>query len=428
MDNKISPISYENGKIVAHFDNALFSFLHHIESMRTTLPTLRFVITELGKNAQRELVEFEKDNCEVETFEEYRNVKIPFVNHRKWSLLVEETRNFRILRKIITESLFVSLVCHWDAFIGMLLKIMFHVKPEILNISEKNISFKDLTSFSSIDEARNYIVDKEIETILRQSHHEQLKTISKIFSIKLDSDADLKQRFVEITQRRNILVHSNGIISDQYITICKDNACNIDEAARNTRIRLGSSYFIESYECLYEMAVKLTHVLWRKFIQEDVEKADANLMNICYDLIDKKKYNLACRLLDFSCGKLIKHKDERYFLMLTINRAQSYKWNNKTDRAKEILDDVDWSAKSSDFKLAYYVLSDRWDNAQKTMYELGNSEELKVYYRDWPLYNEFRKRDEFLSAYRQIFKEEFMQETIAYKKIDNTKNVAENES
>ena len=62
------------------------------------------------------------------------------------------------------------MVSQYDSFLGRLLRLIFLAKPEILNASEKEMTFAELTKFDSIQAARDYIVEKEVETIIRKSH------------------------------------------------------------------------------------------------------------------------------------------------------------------------------------------------------------------------------------------------------------------
>ncbi len=45
--------------------------------------------------------------------------------------------------QIIPRSFLTSLVSHYDAFLGNLLRAVFYLKPEVLNTSERQFSFKD---------------------------------------------------------------------------------------------------------------------------------------------------------------------------------------------------------------------------------------------------------------------------------------------
>ena len=125
--------------------------------------------------------------------------------------------------EILPNSLFVSLISQFDAFLGKLIKQIFLTKPEILNSSEKNISFAKLSELKSFEEAKEYMIEKEIESVLRESHTDHFQWLENKLRITLRKDLDIWKDFIEITERRNLLVHNDGIVTSQYLLICRQN-------------------------------------------------------------------------------------------------------------------------------------------------------------------------------------------------------------
>jgi len=74
-------------------------------------------------------------------------------------------------------------------------------------------------------------------------------------------------------------------------------------------------------------------------------------------------------------------------------------------RAREILNAVDWTASSSDFRLAYAVLMENYDEAARLMQQIGRKGEFvnKFSYYVWPLFNEFRETEQFSTAYEKVY-------------------------
>lgn len=252
-------------------------------------------------------------------------------------------------------------------------------------------------------------MEKEVESILRSSHSDQFKWMENAFGLTLTKDLKIWPVFIELTERRNLFVHTDGVVSTQYLSTCNKHRCTLDDGTEEgTTLWVKSSYFRQSHQCIFEIGTKLGHVLWRKLFPDQRGRADSNLINLTYDLIDQGRYGLAICILDFAFEAIKKFSDEASKLSLLINRAQAYKWNGEEKRCKEILNQIDWSAKSDNFKLAHAVLSDGFVEAQKIMKQIGKSGSITSdYYRDWPLFKVFRESKEFLSTYSEIFGEEF---------------------
>ena len=159
----------------------------------------------------------------------------------------------------------------------------------------------------------------------------------------------------------------------------------------------------QAYTAIFEVGVKLGHVLWRKLQPEERAEADQNLVRITYDLLVDQRYDLAKNLLDFATG-MKKFSSTEKRMTLVINRVQAYKWAGDNRRAQEILVAEDFTALQDQFQLAAAVLRDDFPHALKLIERMGNSGPNAVSeYREWPLYRELRSRADFAELFQRIF-------------------------
>jgi hypothetical protein len=128
------------------------------------------------------------------------------------------------------------------------------------------------------------------------------------------------------------------------------------------------------------------------------------------ELIDDGNNGVAGRLLDFA-DQLKNYSSEKLRLMLMINRALAMKFGNAGKKACKLVNAVDWSAAENDFKLAVAIIKDREEEAAKIMLDIGASKEMKMNYKEWPLFKEFKKTKLFQATYQEIFKESFIVES-----------------
>ena len=298
------------------------------------------------------------------------------------------------------------MISQFDAFLGRLIKAIYYAKPEMLNASEKQLTFANLVQFGSVEAAREFLLEKEIESVLRESHAEHFEWLEKKLDIPLRKGLDIWATFIEMTERRNLFVHTNGIVSSQYITVCKKHHVEIKEdLVVVKKLHASEEYLQEAYEVLFELATKLTHVVWRKLIPSERSIADDKLNEVCYELLKEENYSIAKKVLSFAM-ELPKHSSQQDKLIFTINSAIAYKWGGEPEKAKKIISETDWSACNSDFQLATAVLLDKFDDAAKIMRRIGNAgEDSKFYYKDWPVFRDFRHSPQFLETYREVFGE-----------------------
>jgi hypothetical protein len=388
------------------------SFVRDIDSLAETLPLSMTVLQEVAKDATKRLMSFETERCAVTLDGEKRTVEVPLEHYAKWLRLMRRQDKLHLSRALIPRSILVALVSQYDAFLGRLLSTLYRLKPELLNASEKSLTYSELLTYPTVEAIRDHLIEKEVESVLRTSHADQFRWLETRFDLPLRKGLASWPVFVELTERRNLFVHADGFVSGQYLAVCKSHGVALDSSTEVGRVlEVPQQYFVASYRCVFELGVKLAHVLWRKLFPEQRKDADNNLNNVAYDLLGRREYALASILLDFACEILKNYSDEWHRLVFIVNRGQAYKWGGEPARCLEVLAGEDWSAKGDDFRLAVAVLHDDWKAAADAVRRLGatNLQGLPrtIEYRDWPLFREFRKRSEFLEAYAAVFNEPF---------------------
>jgi hypothetical protein len=304
--------------------------------------------------------------------------------------------------------LFLVLVSNWDAYFGSLLRWVYKVRPEIIDNSSRTISFSELKQINSLDAARNKIVEEEISVVLRESHGEQFDYLERKLSLTLKK-LDTWPKFIELTQRRNLIAHADGKVSDQYLKICRDNNVELDAAIKvGVELEIPPAYLRDSCDYLAELGFKLSQVLWRKLQPSEAGKAEDHLLDTTFEMLKAGQYELAIRLLTFSLTPPMKFDEARSRYICVVNLALAYKWTGNEAKCAEIVEAEDWSAVPLELQLAAAVLKNRADEAISLMKQIGTSGAVtKENYDEWPLFMKFRRTKRFIEAYREIFKTGF---------------------
>lgn len=306
------------------------------------------------------------------------------------------------------EAFIVALVSQYDAFLGGIVRALMNGRPEVTNDSAISVPFSQLVTFESIEAARETIILSEVEQLLRKSHAEQLSWIEKKFGVALNT-ADVPEWpvFIELTERRNLFVHTRGAVSRQYIDVCGRNGVEIEsDIMVGEKLYVSPEYFQRAQRCVLVLGVMLGHVLWRKLFPEQREAADRHVNNLGYDLLVERHYKVAARLMDFACA-LKKFESEELRRLMVVNRAQAYKWLGDDRKCAKIMSEEDWSASDDSFRLADAVLRDDIDESTRIMKRLGTDHDYikKQTYRDWPLFRKIRPNEKFRITYEEIFGE-----------------------
>ena len=83
------------------------------------------------------------------------------------------------------ENAVIGMVSKYDGFLGQLTKQIFTDIPEILNGSEKEFKASDIFTYNDFNELKDVLIEKEIETVLRKNHVEQLQWLEGKLGIEL---------------------------------------------------------------------------------------------------------------------------------------------------------------------------------------------------------------------------------------------------
>lgn len=403
----------------------LNQFLEELSALNDTLPTQLTILSFRHKNIIKKL---EKISTKTEEKDEKGEVFLRFKSNTEHAdeflEIHKHLSRIDIAKKILPRNYIVSIISQYDAFLGNLVKSLYKINPNIIRSSDKELNIEDLFNYKSIDELKEHIVDKEVDSLLREDHYEQLKILEKRISIVTGKDFTLTTnlpilpKFIELTQRRNLFVHSNGHTTRQYFESKRKwkftSECNGD---LNEELKANSKYCNDAFEILYEIAVKLTHVLWRKFEPEDRENADEHLNEIIYDLLNDNKYDLVIVIANFATDIIRTFSSDQIRKFIIINKAIAYKLQEKEQECKNVLKKEDWSI-GNEFKLAKLILEEKYLEAGNLMIKIGTNDELinKKAYLHWPLFILFRKTNEFKESYFKLFNEEYTIEELQSKK------------
>ncbi|MDD2657484.1 MAG: hypothetical protein PHD04_02365 [Candidatus Pacebacteria bacterium] len=395
------------------FGATLKFFLTQIEGLEKSVIAI-LLMQKLHEKETKELEEFiDKKGQNIRKKSGTTYFKLDPVDRGTYEKIKQERNKSKTALEALPRALFVSLVSQYDLIVASLIKAILKEHPTIIS-PEKSLSFEEIQFFDSIDDIVEYLVEEEVDSILFKSHNFHIEWIEKKTGVELS--VSLKEEipcFTELTERRNLFVHANGIANRKYIRNCKDINCPHKKGLKQGKqLDVNSAYFRDSYECLYKISVKMTYLIWEKLNtnKDEVEEANTFFNNdIIVDLIKHKKYELADDLLSFAAEHFV-GVPEIYRKLFTINRALVNKLAGKEDIARKIIGSTDWTAAGNELRLAVAILEDRFEDAFKLMRKIGKEGEFigKENYHEDPLYEPVRQRPEFAKVYREIYGTDFV--------------------
>lgn len=391
-------------------NKSLTNFLHRIRDNEDCFKTYIPLSLEKQANELTDLnEELEKVKKIIEKGElenDIETVKV-FLNARRKGERLQNSKPYEVL----LTSLFIGLFSTYDSFTGDILTSIFIKKPELYSSLSKTLTITDILQHNSFDSLKEGILRNEVEDFRRKSYIEQFDHLENLFGIKL-KEFDTWPDFVECSQRRNLLTHCDGIVSKQYLDVCKKVGfiCK-DPLSVGDRLSLDRKYFLRSCDILAEVGFKLAQTLWRKLFPEELSDADTLLTEITYEWLLLEKWGRAKVCADFGINQKRLSNDLSKKIAI-INYAIACKYRRDSNEVEKILSSIDWSASLEDFQLAVAVLKENFDLAVKLMHKIGKSGELvkEQSYHVWPLFRSFRENAIFLKTYEEIYGHTFIKE------------------
>lgn len=392
-------------------------YLQKIEGIKISFPhIMQFYLKRIQKGSNGFLKFLESRTKVKKEGENSYQIKVDEYYH--FTHIVDSIQRNLFTVDTLSQSFIISLVSQYDAFMGKLLKWIYSNKPELLNISEKYISYPELMKFKSFEEAKESIIEKEVDNFLRESHSKQIIILENLLKITLTKGLDIWPTFIELTERRNLFVHANGVVSRQYLVNCTQSKVKLENIKIGDHLSCPPDYINQAYYILFEMAFKLSQVVRRKLLPDKIDQADDNVINTSFNLLLKEEYALVIKLLSFFCYGIKKHSDEKARITIIVNYAIAFIGIGQKDKVNEILDKEDWSIVSNEYQLAYLTLKGKFKEVAEKMVSMGeNSKISKNEYLVWPLFKKFRKSQYFRNAFKKVFHEEY----VTIKKTDEFK-------
>ena len=153
--------------------NALDQYCRELESLRNSFRQVMALFGMLLINTDKMMMKF-IDDYGKDKVEEASIVKFNLNGDKRsdFDRLKKEMNSVQSATRLMPRNFIVALISCYDSFFGKILRYIFMVRPQILDSSERTLKYSDLLEFADIPEAREYLVEKEVESVIRKSHVE----------------------------------------------------------------------------------------------------------------------------------------------------------------------------------------------------------------------------------------------------------------
>jgi len=311
-------------------------------------------------------------------------------------------------------ALLMSAVATFDSNIADVVRDMLRLKPETFRAGSRTISLNEVLQAESIAEIREKFISDEIYEFSRGSHDEQIEYIEKNFNISIRSYWKRWPDFIEIFERRNLIAHGEKTFTKRYVSICLSNGRKGSEKILGRPVKLTNKYIDQAADILLEFGILLVFSLWRKNFPSQEQKAFSNINHTAFKLIENKNYRVAIRVLDYALSLEKVNSEEATRKMMFVNLASAHRHVDDMQKCLDVLNSVDWSAASDEFKICVAALRDEHVAVIGLMKLVVNSDRIKkTDFREWPVFDFIRDNEGFRAKFLEVFGEPLRAEATA---------------
>lgn len=322
----------------------------------------------------------------------------------------------------LQRSSLISLVSVVESFLSQLLHIFFQKNPSAVNAKEKQFTLEELSNFSSLDDARAYIVSWKIENLLRGSYEDWIDYFRSQVKIELSVAKKHHDRLVENFQRRNLFVHNDGVVNKIYLSKVAPSLSKPEML--NKRLGVSKRYLLAAIDRFESTFIQLAFELWKKCDKHSTERPSL-IIQTTYDALQNKRWLVVTEIAEFV--KNDKAASEADILMAKINSLIARKKIEDKSKFLEEVNAFDVSAKNDLFKLAKHCLLEENDLALILAKRLQKAKMLTLdCLVEWPIFEDLRATPEMAKWLQQLkskFTKQSEKKALAAKcKLNTTKD------
>jgi hypothetical protein len=255
--------------------------------------------------------------------------------------------------------------------------------------SEPFFTLAQLKKFKDVDEARDALIDHRVDGLMRESFEYWIRFLKEKPKLGLGYLDASKDKIGEVFLRRNLVVHTGGIVNSIYLR-------DLPESLRNDlkigdKVEVSREYLASAIDLLDYGFTLVISEMWKKLDPLD-EPRGTDLLVISFAHLQASRWECARYVSEFVVRD--KALAERTRLSAQINYWQSFKWEGRYEEVRSEVEAADFSAKAPLFQLAHAALKDDYDRCFELLSSLMDGGAVTTdSLETWPLFKNLRQQE-----------------------------------
>jgi len=318
--------------------------------------------------------------------------------------LINQVQSDRKQMSILYRGALISLISQIQVFLGTLFEAQLRIRPDSLGDGE-SITLADLNSCGTVADAMEIILNRKVESMLHGGLDDWRVEIKRALGCELSHYADrFDEELTEVYQRRNLLVHSDGVVNALYLANVP--ATQKIGVKKGDQLEVDREYLDHAID-VFELAfVLLSLAAWKRNSRDD-ESRSTYAIDLEYDYLLERRWVIVEAIAAFT-------KDDPVLASELTNRVNWWLALKRQGRFQEVRSEIleadrDFKTRRPIFRIVRHALLEEHEEILRllplALQEQGFD---LVELAEWPVLDEFREsasyRD-YVSAHREAMTE-----------------------
>ncbi|MGW3375155.1 hypothetical protein [Streptomyces hydrogenans] len=219
--------------------------------------------------------------------------------------------------EMLRKSLLVSAISTFEVLFGQLARIIYSVNSAALNDSDYAFTLQELANFSTLDDAREYLVERRISALMRDSIDAWDKWLKRSSGGLSMNDLPVEWPVIrESFARRNLIVHTGGVVNHLYTSVIQN--LDLSEDARpavGARLTVDEEYLNRVLQELLALGYVMVSAVGAKLHKGDSAAFDRGMVGAIESLAMKRTWRACAALCQYALSRKLTRSRE---MMVTV--------------------------------------------------------------------------------------------------------------
>jgi hypothetical protein len=219
----------------------------------------------------------------------------------------------------------------------------------------------------------------------------------KTLGVDIDLLSNTLDDLIEIAQRRNLIVHKDGVVDRGYLDNVAPCYLQSKGFVAGQRLLVPTTYLQQALETVHFFGAALHQLCWRSWCSGPQKNADDLYVAFIFSALRHERYPLVIQLNNFA-DHLNLGKDAR--LVSWVNHAIAMREMGQKAEVQQIIGLLKRSRPYWKIKIAISVLASDTTNTHLLLKHAGERNKLHNISKDWPLFKPLWDQVWFENAFK----------------------------